>query len=143
MKIFQKGKEILVELNNFYKRFITSILGIFLIIFGFLYLPQIKINLIILDDFYIHPLVILSLLFFILEFLFQLKNNLSSRIKIMYIFFIFYFLFFIHIILIENNFLDWKKIFFFILFQVFIVDISGYMAGKVLGKNKIKITLRA
>ena len=139
MKIFQKGKEILVELNNFYKRFITSILGIFLIIFGFLYLPQIKINLIILDDFYIHPLVILCLLFFILEFLFQLKNNLSSRIKIMYIFFIFYFLFFIHIILIENNFLDWKKIFFFILFQVFTVDISGYMAGKVLGKNKIKI----
>ena len=57
----------------------------------------------------------------------------------MYIFFIFYFLFFIHIILIENNFLDWKKIFFFILFQVFTVDISGYMAGKVLGKNKIKI----
>ena len=128
-----------MELNNFYKRFITSILGIFLIIFGFLYLPQIKINLIILDDFYIHPLVILCLLFFILEFLFQLKNNLSSRIKIMYIFFIFYFLFFIHIILIENNFLDWKKIFFFILFQVFTVDISGYIAGKVLGKNKIKI----
>ena len=86
MKIFQKGKEILAELNNFYKRFITSILGIFLIIFGFLYLPQIKINLMIFNYFYIHPLVILSLLFFIIEFLFQLKNNLSSRIKIMYIF---------------------------------------------------------
>ena len=54
MKIFQKGKEILVELNNFYKRFITSILGILLIIFGFLYLPQIKINLMIFNYFYIH-----------------------------------------------------------------------------------------
>ncbi|GIS30402.1 MAG: hypothetical protein Ct9H90mP2_07850 [Dehalococcoidia bacterium] len=88
------------------------------------------------DYFYLHPLVILSLLFFILEFLFQLKNNLSSRIKIMYIFFIFYFFFFIHIILIENNFLDWKKIFFFILFQVFIVDISGYRQEKFLEKIK-------
>ena len=56
----------------------------------------------------------------------------------MYIFIILYLVFFLHIIFIENNFLNWEKIFFFVLFQVFTVDISGYLTGKILGKNKIK-----
>ncbi|MBL06654.1 MAG: hypothetical protein CL773_02145 [Chloroflexi bacterium] len=138
METFQKGKEILVELKNFYSRLTTSILGIILIIFSFIYLPQIKINFLIFDDLLVHPLVLLSLLFFILEFFFQLKKNISSRKKTMYIFIILYLVFFLHIIFIENNFLNWEKIFFFVLFQVFTVDISGYLTGKILGKNKIK-----
>ena len=81
LKSFLKGKEILV-VNNLYKRIITSIIGILFIFLGFFYLPEVKIE-VFNNSFKIHPLIFIVLIFFILEILIQLKNNIDSRNLIM------------------------------------------------------------
>tara|TARA_B100001250_G_scaffold313882_1_gene276019 strand:- start:15420 stop:16139 length:720 start_codon:yes stop_codon:yes gene_type:complete len=132
---FQKGKEIL-ELNNFYKRFITSVFGVFFIVLGILYLPEIKI-LIFQNSFRIHPLIIILVIGFILEIFFQLKQNKFSRKLSLFLYLFIYLLFFLHIIFLQNTFENWKHIFFYLLSLIFIIDIFGYLSGKILGKTKI------
>ncbi|MBK90163.1 MAG: hypothetical protein CL772_03180 [Chloroflexi bacterium] len=135
LQSFQKGKEIL-ELNNFYKRFITSIFGVTLITLSFVYMPEINF-LFFGNDYDFHPLILLLAIIFILEILFQLKQNIYSRNKLLFFYFFIYMIFFLHVILLENMFENWKNIFFYLLSQIFITDIFGYLGGKIFGKNKI------
>jgi len=135
LKSFLKGKEILV-VNNLYKRIITSIIGILFIFLGFFYLPEVKIE-VFNNSFKIHPLIFIVLIFFILEILIQLKNNIDSRNLIMLFYSIVYLFFFFHMILIENSFENWKLMFFYLISQVFFIDIFGYLAGKTIGKTNI------
>ena len=132
---FQRGKEIL-ELNNFYKRFITAVFGVFFIALGILYLPEIKI-LIFENSFRVHILIIILIIIFILEIFFQLKQNKFSRNFSLFLYLFIYLLFFLHIIFLQNIFENWKHIFFYILSLIFIIDIFGYLSGKIFGKTKI------
>ena len=135
-KNFQKGKEIL-DLNNFYKRIITTIFGLTLIAISFIYLPVINF-LIFGNNYHFHPLIIILAIVFILEILFQLIKNKHSRHKLLFIYLFIYLVLFLHVIFLENMFENWKNIFFYLLTQVFIIDIFGYLVGKIFGKTKLK-----
>jgi len=136
LKIFQKGKEILA-VSNFYKRIITTFLGLLFIFLGFIYIPDINIQLFN-NDQMIHPLIFIALFFFILEILFQLKNNIYSRNLTMLFYSMIYLFFFMHVIFIQNIFENWKILFFYLMSQVFIIDIFGYLTGKIFGKTKLE-----
>jgi len=123
-------------LNNFYKRFITSIFGIIFILFSFIYLSEI--NFLFLGiNFNIHPLVLVLIIVFVLEFLLQIKRNIHARKILLFIYLFSYLVFFLHVLFIENQFENWKNIFFYLLSQVFVIDIFGYLVGKFFGKNKL------
>ena len=109
-------------LNNFYKRFITSIFGIIFILFSFIYLSEI--NFLFLGiNFNIHPLVLVLIIVFVLEILLQIKRNIHARKILLFIYLFSYLVFFLHVLFIEN--------------QVFVIDIFGYLVGKFFGKNKL------
>lgn len=135
-KNFQKGKEIL-DLNNFYKRIITTIFGLTLIAISFIYVPEINF-LFFGNNYHFHPLIIILGIVFILEILFQIIKNKHSRHKLLFIYLFIYLILFLHIIFLENMFENWKNIFFYLLSQVFIIDIFGYLVGKGFGKTKLK-----
>tara|TARA_Y100000814_G_C12242761_1_gene372176 strand:+ start:92 stop:787 length:696 start_codon:yes stop_codon:yes gene_type:complete len=129
-----------LEIRNSSKRLITSIVGIFVIVLGFEFLPTI--SFIKFLGFTIHPLVLTALILFFLEIIKQLINNLKSRNYKFYLFILIYIIFFIHVIAIENMTENWKLYFFFVLFQVFSVDSFGYIFGKLFGKSKLSFLVK-
>ena len=129
-----------MEIRNSSKRLITSIVGIFVIVLGFEFLPTI--SFIKFLDFTIHPLVLIALILFFLEIIKQLNNNKKSRNYKFYLFILIYIIFFIHVIAIENMTENWKLYFFFVLFQVFSVDSFGYIFGKLFGKSKLSFLVK-
>ena len=66
-----------MEIRNSSKRLITSIVGIFVMVLGFEFLPTI--SFIKFLGFTIHPLVLTALILFFLEIIKQLINNPKSR----------------------------------------------------------------
>ena len=132
--------EEILEIRNSSKRLITSIVGIFVMILGFEFLPTI--SFIKFLGFTIHPLVLTALILFFLEIIKQLINNLKSRNYKFYLFILIYIIFFIHVIAIENMTENWKLYFFFVLFQVFSVDSFGYIFGKLFGKSKLSFLVK-